>query len=725
VLSVTEWDTIRISLPGRTYMNDSLKQRYILEVEPERYELFAAPAYDFAVTRRDLWKLLGAGLLLTLTEPPAAGFAPVTTRIHVAENGQITLLTGKVDMGQGLRTLLTQVAAEELRTATSAIRLVTGDTGLAPDDGGTWGSLTTPETVPLVRSAAVRTRQKLIEIAAAKWSIASGELVAEDGRVRDAAGRTFSYGELAGAGIDNPKTAHEAPPTPPAGWRICGTDHPAVLGREIVTGALRYSSDQRVPGMLHGALVRPPGHRATLLSYTAPVDRALENIRVVRDGDLLGAVAADEESARRAVSLIQAEWRTELLVPFPTLMAHFKKTAKPPQLQPGSRYPAIVEKGNVPSALERSHTLYSSSYSLSYIAHAPLETRSAIAEWSKDAAGEKLTVRYAGQAPFLVRKELAEAFRLPEDRVRVISGEIGGAYGGKQRGEVALEAARLAKAAGAPVRVHWTREDEFRSSYFRPAGFVEVTSGCDARGKIVAWDFHNYNSGASSLAPPYAIADYYCGYHRSDSPLRQGSYRSLAAVANTFAREMHIAELADLHKTDPLEFRLRNLDSTRMRTVLERAAERFDWGRGKSGNGTGYGLACNLEKEGHLAVFVEVETNGRRAQVRKMTAAADFGAILNPSNLRNQIDGALIQGIGGALFERIDYDEKNVRNASFSEYRVPRFSDTPEIEVILIDRRDIQSAGAGEAPITLAAPAIGSALHAATGRWFRSMPMFG
>jgi isoquinoline 1-oxidoreductase len=317
-----------------------------------------------------------------------------------------------------------------------------------------------------------------------------------------------------------------------------------------------------------------------------------------------------------------------------------------------------------------------------------------------------------------VRQQLATALGLPEERVRVIVKEVGAGFGGKHGAEVMIEAARLAKAAGKPVRVAWTREEEFVVSYCRPAGIIEVRSGLSAEGKIAAWDFHNYNSGPASLAVPYAIPNYWCGFHRAQSPLRQGAYRSLAAVANTFAREMHVEELASLAGQDPAEFRLKNLENPRMREVIERAAERFGWGKSRGAAG----MACNLEKDGHLALFVEIEA-AQEVRVRRMVVAFDCGAVLNPDNLRNQVTGALIMGLGGALFEELRYDRTKVLNNRLSAYRVPRFSDVPRIEVILVDRREVTPAGAGESPITVVAPAIGAALHKATGEWRRALPL--
>ena len=323
------------------------------------------------------------------------------------------------------------------------------------------------------------------------------------------------------------------------------------------------------------------------------------------------------------------------------------------------------------------------SYTVAYIAHAPLEPRAAVAEW-KDG---KLTVWTGTQRPFGVRTELAEAFRIPETQIRVIVPDTGAAYGGKHTGDAAIEAARLAKAAGKPVKLVWTREEEFTWSYFRPAGVIEISSGVRNDGAITAWEFHNYNSGASAIRTPYTIAHQKIEFHRASSPLRQGSYRALAATANHFAREIHMDELARTVKMDPLEFRRKNLKDLRLRAVLDAAAEAFSWGKNKSLPDQGTGIACGLEKGGYVATCAEVSVDRPSGKVRitRVVTAFECGAVVNPDNLKNQIEGAIIQGIGGALFEAIEFENGKILNPRFSRYRVPRFSDVPKMETILAE----------------------------------------
>ena len=360
-------------------------------------------------------------------------------------------------------------------------------------------------------------------------------------------------------------------------------------------------------------------------------------------------------------------------------------------------------------------------YTVAYIAHAPLEPRAAVAEWSDGG----LTVWTGTQRPFGVRGELAEAFHLPEEKVRVIVPDMGSGYGGKHTGEAAVEAARLARAAGRPVKLVWTREEEFTWAYFRPAGVIDVRSGARPDGLVTAWEFHNYNSGPSAIRTPYEVANQKIEFHPVTSPLRQGSYRGLAATANHFARESHMDELAHALGLDPLAFRLKNLSEPRLKAVFEAAAEKFGWGKRRAEAGRGFGIAGGVEKGGHVATCaeVEIEQPSRQVRIRRVAAAFECGAVVNPGGLRNQVEGAIVQGIGGALFEAIRFENGRIGNAHFSQYRVPRFTDAPQIDVVVLDRKELPSAGAGETPIVGIAPAIAGAVFTATGVRLRALPL--
>jgi isoquinoline 1-oxidoreductase len=288
---------------------------------------------------------------------------------------------------------------------------------------------------------------------------------------------------------------------------------------------------------------------------------------------------------------------------------------------------------------------------------------------------------------------------------------MGSAYGGKHTGEAAIEAARLAKAAGAPVKLVWTRAEEFAWAYFRPAGVIDIKSGVDATGRIVAWAFDNWNSGGSGIRTPYDIAAKQETFHAAKSPLRQGSYRALAATANHYAREMHMDAMARALGVDAVEFRMTHLKDDRMRDVLSAVAKKIGW-PAPSAAGRALGIACGTEKGGYVATAADVSRTESGFKVDRIVIAFECGAIVNPDGLDNQIEGSVVQALGGALFEAVDFAGGRLRNGTMEQYRVPRFKDVPAIETILLDRRDLPSAGAGESSLIAVAPAIGSAVRA-------------
>jgi isoquinoline 1-oxidoreductase len=301
--------------------------------------------------------------------------------------------------------------------------------------------------------------------------------------------------------------------------------------------------------------------------------------------------------------------------------------------------------------------------------------------------------------------------------------DTGSGYGGKHTGEAAIEAARLARGARRPVSLVWTRNEELTWAYFRPAGVIDVRAALDASGRITAWEFHNYNSGPSGIRSPYEIANQRIEFHGAKSPLRQGSYRGLAATANHFAREVHMDEMAAAAGVDPLAFRRKHLRDERIAGVLDAAATTFGWDSRKRASGRGYGLACGTEKGGYVATCAEVAIEGRDLRVARVAVAFECGAIVNPDGLKNQVEGAVVQGLGGALFEAIAFEDGRVVNARFADYRVPRFHDVPVIDTVLVNRPDLPSAGAGETPIVGIAPAIANAIFDATGVRLRALPL--
>jgi isoquinoline 1-oxidoreductase len=643
--------------------------------------------------------------------------------IHIDTDGRVTVFTGKVEMGQNIRTSLAQQVAEELRIGVDAIRMVMGDTELVPWDAGTFGSRSTPTMGPQLRAAAAAAREALVEVAASRWQVAKEGLAAGDGKVVDTPSkRSMTYGELTrGEKLVRtlPANASDARVTPASNWKIAGAGVPKADGRDFVTGAHRYPSDTTRPGMLHGRVLRPPAFEAKLASLDAGKAEKLPGVRVVRDGDFAGVVAPDAYTAELAVAALAegARWTEKPGQPSnATIFEYFKKSADAGEPR---------AKGDVDQGLASADVKLSQSYTVQYIAHAPLEPRAAVAEWAP--GGDRVTVWTGTQRPFAVRDELATAFRIASEKVRVQVPDTGSAYGGKHTGDAAVEAARLAKVAGRPVKVAWTREEELTWAYLRPAGLIEVRSGVTKDGALVAWEFHNYNSGPAGIGTPYDVANQRIQFHPVSSPLRQGSYRGLAATANHFARESHMDEIARELGMDPLAFRLKNLSDARLKAVFEAAAEKFGWTKRAKTPGRGFGIAGGVEKGGYIATCAEVEVDERskRVKIRRVAAAFECGAIVNPGGLHNQVEGAIIQGIGGALFEAIRFENGKIANPHFAQYRLPRFSDVPRIEVALLDRKDLPSAGAGETPIVGIAPAVAAGIFDATGERRRAMPLEG
>ncbi|MEO7142018.1 MAG: molybdopterin cofactor-binding domain-containing protein, partial [Bryobacteraceae bacterium] len=647
-------------------------------LEPERYELYAAPPYKFELDRRDFFRTLGAGFVVVLlardVDAQESGGRrrggvrqemprEIIAWLHIGENGYITVFTGKVEVGQNIRTSLAQAVAGELRVPLDRVNLVMGDTALTPFDMGTFGSRTTPTMAPELRKAAATARQAMIAKAAAQWGVEASTLKAADGKVEKPGSReSLSYGQLGAAQTLLKEIASDTPLTPASEWTVAGHSAHKAGEADFATGRHRYPSDIARPGMLYGRVLRPPSFGATLASFDSHAAEAMAGVTAVRDGDFAGVVAHNSRAASLALAALKAQWNP---VSQPS-GADLFKDLKSNTTESRSGHSTGALDGGFAAA---DHKL-EGTYTVAYIAHAPLEPRAAVAEWN----GNRLTVWTGTQRPFGVRTELAEAFHLPEDSVHVLMPDTGAAYGGKHTGEAAVEAARLAKAAGKPVKLVWTREEEFTWAYFRPAGLIEISSGV-ANGSLTAWKFDNYNSGPAAIQTPYDVANQKIEFHPSKSPLRQGSYRGLASTANVFARETHMDELAHSIGMDPLAFRLKNLSEPRLRTALETAAERFGWGKQKPGAGRGFGVAAGTDKGGYVATCAEVEVGAAGAPVRvvRVVQAFECGAIVNPDQLKNQVQGAIMMGIGGALYEAIKFDNGRILNAKFSLYQVPRF----------------------------------------------------
>ncbi len=681
-----------------------------------------------AITRRNFFSLLGGGIAVALTpsyvygqQTPspqtAASFLPdedsIAAWIHIKEDGSVSVFTGKVEVGQNIRTSLAQVVAEELAVPVQRISMIMGDTLLTPYDAGTYGSLTTPTMGPRLRRAAASLREALTEMAAAQWKVPPASVQATAGNlVHNTSGREVSYGVLTQGKKLLLPVNKEVALIPPGEWRTAGTSVPKVNGRDFVTGKHQYTSDISLPGMVYGKILRAPAYGASLVSVDVEKAKRIPGVQVVVDGDFVGVTAADPQTAVDALARLEPRWQTSAQPSKADIFTYLKANAA------GSGTDQDSAQAEARKVREASSVRVENRVEVQYIAHVPLEPRAAVAEWKED----ELTVWTGTQRPFGVQTELAKACSVAKERVRVLMPDTGSAYGGKHTGEAAVEAARLAKAVGKPVKLVWTREEEFKWAYFRPAGLIEVAASADKDGTISSWEFHNYNSGNAGIEPLYQLGAKHIRYHPSKTPLRQGSYRALAGSANVFAIECMVDDLARQLELDPLRFRLNQLTDKRMKAVLEAAAQRFGWNAAKPA-GHGYGIACGFLKNSYIATCAEVANEAGQLRVVRLVAAYDCGAIVNPVHLESQVIGAVLQGLGGALFEEIDFKDGRVLNPGLASYRVPRFSDIPPLEIVLVDRKDTPSSGAGETPIIAVAPAIRNAIADASGIRLNRLPL--
>ncbi len=711
-----------------------MEQPELLEPVPAGVPAAAllAPASPWDLARaqpQTFARAMPEGLLTVVADDSVDGQpdfgGPDDAWVHIGADGSITAFTGKVEAGQGTRTALALLVAEELAVPAGLVRLAMADTNVSPFDLGTFGSRSMPHAAPPLRTAAAAAFRLLTEAAAERFGLPPGDLTAADGMIAGPDGApSASYGELVAGQRRVAHVPADAPVTPATAWRgAAGRPARAAGAAAAVTGTKSFPSDLRVDGMLHGRVLHPPAAGATLRRADTAAAAGMAGVRVVTDDTITGVIAPDELTANAALATIDADWtEPDPPSPGPADLASYLRAHPVPGEGWGGAF--CSEIGDPDAALDRGAVRLAATYHAAYVAHVPLEPRSALARWD----GDELTVWTATSTPFRARQELAAALGVRQASVHVIVPDFGGGFGGKHGSAVALEAARLAKAARQPVRVQWSRVDEFTAGYLRPAAVIDVTSSADAAGALLGWSFTNINSGAVGLATPYRVPHQELRYQPAAAPLPQGSYRALAATANNFARESHMDELADALRIDPVAFRHRHLDDERLAAVLDTAAAEIGWpdgGVADSPGRVGTGIALGFEKGGRVATAARVHiADDGTLTVRSLVTAVDCGAIVHPDGLANQVEGAVVMGLGPALFEHIDFAGGQILNASMSGYRVPRLADVPaDLRVVLLDRPDQPSAGGGEAPIMAVAPAIANAIFRACGIRLRSMPL--
>lgn len=641
--------------------------------------------------------------------------------LTVRPDGSVVAYAGKVEYGQGIRTGLAIEVADELRVPLDRVEVVLGDTALVPWDMGTFGSQSTARVGLQLRKAAATARQALLELAADKLDLPAGDLRVESGRIAPThdGNRGVTYAELIGSANILCNVDDAIALTPSSEFTVMGKTHARIDAEARVTGLARYSQDIVVDGMLFAAVLRRPWRGAKLATVDTSIAGQMPGVaQVVRDDDLVAVLADTDEHAAAAVNLLRAEW-TEPATPASTINL-------PEILVSTGADPFVTqEAGSLEEGFKVASGVLEATYFVPYVSNAPMEPRAAVATWE----GDRLTVWAGTQRPFGIRTELAQRFGIDEAEVRVIAPEIGGGFGSKSPYPVAHEAARLARVAGRPVRVAYTRSEDMIYATMRPAAVIRIKSGFTADGRIVAWECHAYHAGDRPFLgrrgsdSPYDTPHIKVTTYTSESPLATGSYRSLGAAANHFAREVHVDEIAEAVGLDPVEIRLRNLSHPRFRRVLERAAEAHGWVSGAGASRRGQGIAVGIDVGSYIATAVQLDVGGREVRVDRVTAALDCGLVVNPEGAKNQVEGSIVMGMGTALYEAIDFQDGRVLNAGFTRYRVPRSNDAPSIETVLVGDSDTPSTGAGEPGIVPIAAAISNAVFDRTGVRHRELPV--
>jgi nicotinate dehydrogenase subunit B len=724
---------------------------------------------NVSLSRRDFAKGLG-GLVLAFTLDPAAAQQPpralpgslsgnrmLDAWIRINADGTATVFTGKVELGQGIVTALAQIAAEELDLPLARITMISGDTGRTPNEGMTAGSQSVENSGTALRLAAAEVRAMLVELASTRLGMSLDSLSVADGVISAANGRTIGYGELA-ATLDLKREATATVKPKPVGLQ-------KIVGQSIarfdipgkVTGKATYVQDLRLPGMVHGRVVRPPRYGSTLEALDDSKARAIPGvIAVVRDGSFLGVIAEREEQAVKAREVLAAgaKWQLGPELPDPArIFAHLKSLPEKVAVIGLKQAPLLA---SAPKLLE-------ATYTKPYMAHASIGPSAALAEFKDD----KLTVWTHTQGVFPLRAEIAKALKLPPASVRCIHTEGSGCYGHNGADDVALDAALLARALpGRPVRLQWMRDDEFTWEPYGPAMAMQAKAALDSEGRIVDWTYELWSnshstrplstSGANVLAawylaepgkmgpptsppqpagggdrnaiPLYDFPNQKVTHHFvQDMPLRVSALRTLGAYANVFASESFMDELALAAGADPVAFRLAHLKDPRAKAVIEKVAEIAGWKAGQMGDfARGRGIAFSKYK--NLACYVavvadvEVDRASGRVRVTRAYAATDAGLIINPDGLSQQIEGGIIQSASWTLHEEVRFDANGILSRDWSSYPIMTIPEAPKVEVALINRSAERPLGAGEGSQGPTVAAIANAFAHATGRRIRDLP---
>jgi isoquinoline 1-oxidoreductase len=686
------------------------------------------------VSRRE-FIALGSGVFVLFMVDPAEAMqepARLSSRpsyptdfnayLHIRPDGRVTCLVGKVELGQGSKTALAQLLAEELDVPLDSVDMVMGDTKLCPWDMGTFGSLSIRQFGPVLRTAAAEARAVLLQMAAERLQTPADHLTVKDAVVmHSASGKRISYAELAqGKRIE--RHLEKVPLKPVSAYAVVGTSPRRKDGLDKVTGKAKYAGDIDMPGVLHARIVRPPAHGSSLKSVDTTAAEKTPGVTVIKDADLIAVLHEHRDESDKALALVKSQFES----PAPTvddksIFDHLLKNV--PQGQ------VLNESGDLAQGEKLAATVVEETYFNSYVAHAPMEPHSATASFESG----KVTVWASTQTPFGIKPQIAEALNIAPENVRVITPYVGGGFGGKSSSRQAIEAARLAKITGKPVRVVWGRAEEFFFDTFRPAAIVKIRSGLTSAGRLAFWDFKVYCAGDREAKQFYDIPHqrtYSAGGWGGGGtpglhPFAIGPWRAPSVNTNTFARESHIDILAAKAGVDPVEFRRAHLSDKRMLRVLNAAAKQFGWTSAEGPSGRGVGVACAIYLGTYLTTMAEVAVDKKsgHVQVKRVVCAQDQGVTVSPDGSRQQIEGSITMGLGYALTEEVHFKNGAVLDRNFDSYDLPRFSWLPRIETVLIDNPETPSSGCGEPPIVTMGAVIANAIHDAVGARVIQLPM--
>ena len=620
-------------------------------------------------------------------------------------------------MGQGVNTSLAQAVAEELEVSIYSIDMIMGDTELCPYDDGTWGSMTTRFADPVLRVAAAEARIILIGLAAEQLKVAPELLEVKEGivYVKNDISKKISYTELT-KGQKIIQTLKDKPAIKKAkDFKIVGKPIVRLDAEAKVTGKAKYTGDIKLPGMVYASIVRPTVFGSKKLSVDASKLVDFEGAKLIEDGNLVAVVHSNSEIAYAAAQQVKVNWEApELKVDQDTIFKHLENTIKDSRIH--------QEGGNLTTGKTLSETVIEGDYLDGYKAHASIETHCATCFFE----GDKLTMWASTQSPFGTRKRIAKTLNMPLEKVHLKQILLGGGFGGKISDLQAVEAAKIAKICGKPVQLIWSRREEFMFVGFRPAALMKVSSGVDPNGKLKLWNFDIYCAGTRGTELFYDVENNRTRMFDAKNvhPFEVGAWRAPGNNSTTFARESHIDVTACKLGIDPLQFRLNNLKSEKMLATLQLAAKTFGWEKPKK-EGHGYGIALGEDAGTCVALIAEVFVDKVTGIVQpiRIVCAQDMGQVVNPHGATIQTEGGITMGLGYALYEDIEFEGGNVKTTGFSNYEITRFSKTPKITCVFIDKMDAKPEGGGEPAIICVGGAIANAVFDACGARVNRMPI--